>query len=129
MQMLEPIDEDTPIEGYPDFLGHTWDDGFASLNDVLKPLDTINWSDYVGSIDEDAIWLDVDGVGRVEIATTSSLGEMLDQIPSLDVRRDPECGEEIFFLRDGYAMESVAAHIAALVAAVRKDFVERATQT
>ena len=128
MRTLEPLeDEDTGPESCPGYLGQIDEGEFSGLNDVLKPLETINWADYADSIAEDAIWLNVGGVGRVEIVPTSSVGEILDQIPSLDVRRAPEYGYEIFFLRDDHSLENVAGEIAALVAAVRRDFYERTT--
>lgn len=125
MRTLVPLDEDTGPESCPGYLGQIDEGEFSGLNDVLKPLETINWADYADSIAEDAIWLNVGGVGRVEIIPTSSVGEILDQIPSLDVRRESEYGYEIFFLRDDHSLENVAGEIAALVAAVRRDFYER----
>ena len=39
MQTFEPINEETPIEGYPGFIGYMWDlEEILSCHPALEPL-------------------------------------------------------------------------------------------
>ena len=134
MQTFEPINEETPIEGYPGFIGYMWDlEEILSCHPALEPLRSFPWIKYIELFDVDEIRkLDLQlssGCKQICVSEADNLPTIVDQIPSVTVKLDipndqgPAGGvAHIFFLAEGSDHEVVARDIDVLVASLRLDY-------
>jgi hypothetical protein len=133
MERLEPIDEDTPIEGYPGFLGFMWDLDLAIVDPEIKIMKDFEWKKYFDALQylpERILKINL-SLGSTEISITedSNLATILDQIPSIKVTIDvpdnqgPGGGAaHVFFIGDNSDYKSAVNDINALIEVLRTDF-------
>ena len=132
MQEFEPIDDETGIESYPNFLGMMWDLEFAMCDPCLEPMRSFDWNGFVESFEVDEVRkFELDfcsGRKKICIREGYSLPSVLDQIPSIVVKVDipsdqgPGSGVgHVFFYADGCNSETVSRDISALIASLSGD--------
>lgn len=120
MRPFIPIDDldQTSIKDYPNYLGTCWDRELWTI-DSIRRISEINWLLLGEIIDDIAPERDSRGFGilrinldarEIEVCAYDDPALLLDQIPSVDVRRDngpPDAGPAAgcgyhFFVNDGY---------------------------
>jgi hypothetical protein len=131
MKQLERLDEDTPIDAYQGFIGVTMDhhDLFAaSQYSILKSFD---WDDFFSEINEEevrtySIKLST-GLASIFVNNESTLAELLDQVPSVDVFYDTPENQgpgsatfHIFIEADSSSHEKIVGDITRLIQAFKQ---------
>ncbi len=133
MELFDSDDRETAIEEYPGFLGYTWDGDFF-LGPELKILEEFDWQGYWELYEEDETprEINIPGLSRSAVCTISAysdLANLLDQLKSIKVMRDPgpidggpaSGSGYIFFVADDCNVEQVRLEIVALREALDAD--------
>ena len=129
MEKLVKIDDETPIENYPNYLGHIWEANYDSM-DLIKELSFLKeifWSRYeelAAALDDTSRHINIKFSGSSDKrligfdASEHLLANVLDSIPSVDVRYDDFSDDptisgfaHIFFLKDGYKLHEAVNDI------------------
>ena len=111
MEKLVKIDDETPIEDYPNYLGHIWESEyeFMDLINEISFVKDILWRRYeelVSYLDDPIRHLNVnfgESPDKKLIAFDASenaLANALDCVPSIEVRFDDFGDAHIFFLKN-----------------------------
>lgn len=140
MEKLIKIDDVTPIENYPNYLGHIWEFEYGSM-DLIKELFFLKeffWNRY-----EELASVLNDPVRHLNIifsrskdkkligfdASENALANALDCIPSVDVKYDDFSDDpnisgfaHIFFIKDGFKLDEVIKDIKELFNALLIDY-------
>ncbi len=133
MERLEPIDEDTPIELYPGFLGYIWDLELAIVDSKIEFMKDFEWKKYFDALQylpERILTMNLSlGATEISITEDSHLATILDQVPSIKVTLDvpdnqgPGGGAaHVFFIGDNSDYKSAVNDINALMEVLRTDF-------
>lgn len=133
MQPLELIDEDTPIEEYPGFLGWVWDHELVTVDPKLEFLKNFSWNEYfefLQTVPPRTLYLELStGAADVSISEDSHLAAILDQIPSISVTIDipenqgPGGGVgHVFFIHENTDYVSAVNDIKILIDALQFDY-------
>ena len=131
MQKNDNDDYETPIEEWPGYLGHTWDQELFA-GPELRELAQFDWDAYreLAPTDVREIALDLaSGRKVIKFDVYSDIAELLDALPSIDVTHDsgpddagPASGSGyIFCLANGSGLKALGSDISALVAALKSD--------
>jgi hypothetical protein len=136
MELFEPIDDDTPIEEYPGFVGSTWDGRFYPAPE-LKVLESFDWLAYQELLEDYGrprrlVLRGLPQPIECEIEPDDDLAYLLDQIPSLQVKVDkgppdggPASGSGYNFnIADEVSYEQFAREMASLRDALDTDLRE-----
>jgi hypothetical protein len=133
MQTLIIIDEDTPIEAYPGFLGWFWDNKLVAIDPELDCLKIFDWNKYFDSLEQllpRTIRLNLStGITEILISEDDHLAAILDQIPSVKVTLDipenqgPGGGVgHVFFISENSEYVSTVNDIKILMHELRSDY-------
>ena len=129
MKDFVPIDPDETdpamqldITCYPNYLGY--DDGELHLDKELYAIKRFNFSEYMLEIEANEIiqinlFCNSKDI-KVIVREGYSVGEIIDQLPAIEVYKDNTYGFEIFFLSDGFTMAEVKEQINLLIAALER---------
>ena len=135
MKIFEGADYGTPIEELPGVVGYTWDGEFYP-RPQLQILADFDWLAYDELIEEivQPRRLVLEGLAQpteCEIEPYDDLAYLLDQVPSLEVMKDPGPKDGmaagsgyIFFLKDGATFEQLKAEMTSLRHALDSDLLE-----
>ncbi|MBP0465881.1 hypothetical protein J5Y09_18285 [Roseomonas sp. PWR1] len=121
----------TPIEETPGYLGHSWD-GQLIAGPLLEPLRAFPPYEYQDLIPEHIRPLRIllpSGAVDLAYEPDSDLAMLLEQLPSIEVMADHGPADQgpaggsgyVFTMANGASEASVAAEVAALIAAVSAD--------
>lgn len=133
MKRLESLDEDTPIEAYPGFLGYFWDHDLVIVDDQLNFLKDFDWKRYSNSVQmahDRIMHLNLSkGPISVKISYDTSFAEILDQIPSVNVTVDVPANQgpaggaaHVFFIADCSDFKSAVNDIKILIEGMTLDY-------
>jgi hypothetical protein len=131
MQDFVPIDtEETDpelqvdISCYPGYLGSNDLDGGLYLVKELSAFERFKFSKYMLEMEANEIiqlslFCNSKNI-KVIVREGYSVGEIIDQLPAIEVYKDNTYGFEIFFLSDGFTMAEVKEQINLLIAALER---------
>jgi hypothetical protein len=129
MKDFVPIDPDETdpamqldITCYPNYLGY--DDGELHLDKELYAIKRFNFSEYMLEMEANEIiqinlFCNSKDI-KVIVREGNSVGEIIDQLPAIEVYKDNIYGFEIFFLSDGFTMAEVKEQINLLITALER---------
>lgn len=132
MRELEYLDEDTPIECYPDYLAHSGGE-FNYIKEIesLSEIDWILYQDLLADHDSSVRNFSINlSSGEQNITVDimlSQFSEVLSQIPSIEAFHakdgvSPHTFEyTVYFVRGGYTKEQSIADINLVVAEINQD--------
>ena len=131
MKDFIPIDPDETdpamqldITSYPNYLGLDDMDGGLHLDKELSAIKRFNFSEYMLEMEANEIiqinlFCNSKDI-KVIVRDGYSVGEIIDQLPAIEVYKDNTYGFEIFFLSDGFTMAEVKEQINLLIAALER---------
>ena len=110
------------ITCYPNYLGY--DDGELHLDKELSAIKRFNFSEYMLEMEANEIiqinlFCNSKDI-KVIVREGDSVGEIIDQLPAIEVYKDNTYGFEIFFSNDGFTMAEVKEQINLLIAALER---------
>jgi hypothetical protein len=129
MQPLNKIDEQTPIEQYPGYLGHVWENEYMHVIKELSFLTDIpirKYKELADYADEPNRHINVKFSANKEKILiefdiwNEGLGEILDHAPSIEVCFDDLA--DIFFLKDGHKLEEAINDMKQVAEALIADY-------
>ncbi|MHC2582668.1 hypothetical protein ACVI1J_005157 [Bradyrhizobium diazoefficiens] len=132
---FEPIDDETPIEEYPGYIGHAWDWDFypGPELEVLASFELQEYLERFRSGEKRELTLrELPEVFTCEALEFSSWSQLLDQLPSVTAGYDegpsdagPASGTgHVFFISEGVTTERLINEVTALRRALDDDFQE-----
>ena len=112
------------ITCYPNYLGYDDMDGELHFDKELSAIKRFNFSEYMLEMEANEIIqlnlfcnsIDI----KVIVREGYSVGEIIDQLPAIEVHRDNRTGFEIFFSNDDFTMAEVKEQINLLIAALER---------
>jgi hypothetical protein len=138
MQKLVKIDNEKSIEEYPGYLGHIWEGDYLDVIKELSFLSEIPWKRYeelIGNLDDTIRHINVKFESNSDKKLIGfdgwedPLANILDQVPSVDVRYDDFSDDHnisgyahIFFLKDGYKLQEAIKDITEVSKALNADY-------
>ena len=133
MEKLVKIDDETPIEDYPNYLGHIWESEyeFMDLINEISFVKDILWRRYeelVSYLDDPIRHLNVnfgESPDKKLIAFDASenaLANALECVPSIEVRFDDFGDAHIFFLKNSLKLEDAVNDIKKISEAILIDY-------
>ncbi len=138
MKKLEKLEEERVIEEYPGYLGHIWEDDYLDLIKELSFLSDIPWKRYqelTGYLDDPSRHINVKFKSNADRKLigfdpwNDPLANILDQVPSVDVRYDDFSDDptisgyaHIFFLKNGFELIDAVNDINEISKAIIADY-------
>lgn len=131
MKDFIPIDPDETdpamqldITCYPNYVGYDDMDGGLHLDKELSAIKRFNFIEYMLEMEANEIiqvnlFCNSKDI-KVIIREGYSVGEIIDQLPAIEVHSDNSSGFEIFFLSDGFTMPEAKEQINLLIAALER---------
>ena len=135
MERLESLDEDTPIEAYPGFLGYFWDHELVTVDAELQFLKEFDWKRYFEKLQtapERIINLNLStGPISITVSDDTWFADILAQIPSVKMTADVPANQgpgggvaHDFFIADGSDYKSAVNDIRILIEGLNDDIAD-----